>query len=154
MRDVPFDPATVVRVASDILSVKRVFGEPFERGGLTIIPVAKVMGGSGGGGGQGEGPHAPRDESEDTLGAPGASETDESDESDDAPAGGAWQIPAPGSGGGSGLAVRVRPVGVYVVDSQGVHWRPALDVNRAILGGQVLAALVVLAMARVLRRRR
>ena len=127
------------------------FGEPFERGGVTIIPVAKVMGGSGGGGGQGEGPHAPRDESEDTLGATGASETDESD---DAPAGGACQIPATGSGGGSGLAVRVRPVGVYVVDSQGVHWRPALDVNRAILGGQVLAALVVLAMARVLRRRR
>ncbi|HZL02416.1 MAG TPA: hypothetical protein VFC48_04760, partial [Cellulomonas sp.] len=81
------------------------FGEPFERGGVTIIPVAKVMGGSGGGGGQGEGPHAPRDESEDTLGAPGASETDESD---DAPAGGACQIPATGSGGGSGLAVRVR----------------------------------------------
>lgn len=114
MRDVPFDPATVVRVASDILSVQRVFGEPFERGGVTIIPVAKVMGGSGG----------------------------------------AWQLPATGSGGGSGLGVYVRPMGVYVVDSQGVHWRPALDINRIILGGQVVAALVVLAVARALRRRR
>ena len=150
MRDVPFDPATVVRVASEILSVKRVFGEPFERGGVTIIPVAKIMGGSGGGGGQGEGPHAPRDENDDTQDATGASETD----SDDAQVGAAWKIPATGSGGGSGLGVYVRPAGVYVVDSQGVHWRPALDANRIILGGQVLAALVVLAVARVLRRRR
>jgi uncharacterized spore protein YtfJ len=151
MRDVPFDPATVVRVASDILSVKRVFGEPYEHGGVTIIPVAKVMGGSGGGGGHGEGPHAPRDDLEDAQDTTATSETDDSD---DEPAGDAWQVPATGSGGGSGLGVRVRPVGVYVVDSQGVHWRPALDVNRAILGGQVVAALVVLAVARALRGRR
>jgi len=150
MRDVPFDPATVVRVASEILSVKRVFGEPFERGGVTIIPVAKIMGGSGGGGGQGEGPHAPRDENDDMQDATGAGETDV----DDAQVGAASKSPATGSGGGSGLGVYVRPAGVYVVDSQGVHWRPALDANRIILGGQVLAALVVLAVARVLRRRR
>ena len=150
MIDVPFDPATVVLVASEILSVKRVFGEPFERGGVTIIPVAKIMGGSGGGGGQGEGPHAPRDENDDMQDATGAGETDV----DDAQVGAASQIPATGSGGGSGLGVHVRPAGVYVVDSQGVHWRPALDANRIILGGQVLAALVVLAVARVLRRRR
>src|SRR5450830_1882613 len=99
MRDVPFDPATVVRVASEILSVKRVFGEPFDRGGVTIIPVAKIMGGSGGGGGQGEGPHAPRDENDDMQDATGASETD----SDDAQVGAAWKIPATGRGLRRGL---------------------------------------------------
>ena len=150
MRDVPFDPATVVRVASEILSVKRVFGEPIEHDGVTIIPVAKVMGGSGGGGGQGVGPLAPRDESEDAVDDAGTSEAS----GDSAEVTTGWQTPATGSGGGSGLGVYVRPVGVYVVDSQGVHWRPALDVNRVILGGQVLGALVVLAVAHVLRRRR
>jgi hypothetical protein len=35
-----------------------------------------------------------------------------------------------------------------------VHRRPALEANRIILGGQVLAALVVLAVTRVLRSRR
>jgi uncharacterized spore protein YtfJ len=34
----------------DALSVKRVFGEPIEAGGATIVPAAKVGGGGGGGG--------------------------------------------------------------------------------------------------------
>ena len=34
----------------DAISVKRVFGEPYERDGVTIIPVASVSGGGGGGG--------------------------------------------------------------------------------------------------------
>jgi uncharacterized spore protein YtfJ len=131
MNDVPFDPATVVRMASDILTVKRVFGDPIERNGVTIIPVAKVMGGSGGGGGHGEGPQ-PAHEDPATPEMPAAS----------------------GSGGGSGLGIHVRPVGVYVVDDDGVHWRPALDLNRAIIGGQIVVALAVLALARALRRRR
>jgi uncharacterized spore protein YtfJ len=38
----------------DTLTVKRVFGEPYERDGVSVIPVAKVSG--GGGGGQGNGP--------------------------------------------------------------------------------------------------
>jgi len=36
----------------DSLSVKRVFGEPIERDGVTVIPVARVSGGWGGGTGQ------------------------------------------------------------------------------------------------------
>jgi uncharacterized spore protein YtfJ len=39
----------------DAASVKRVFGEPYERDGVTVIPVAKIGGGGGGGGGEGEG---------------------------------------------------------------------------------------------------
>ena len=36
----------------DAVTVKRVFGEPYEKDGLTVIPAAKVMGGGGGGAGQ------------------------------------------------------------------------------------------------------
>jgi uncharacterized spore protein YtfJ len=36
----------------DAVTVKRVFGEPYEKSGLTVIPAANVMGGGGGGAGQ------------------------------------------------------------------------------------------------------
>ena len=39
----------------DAITVKRVFGDPYEENGLTVIPAAKVMG--GGGGGTGESPN-------------------------------------------------------------------------------------------------
>lgn len=42
-----------VRHVQDALSVRRVFGEPYESGGTVVIPVARVMGGGGGGGGEG-----------------------------------------------------------------------------------------------------
>jgi uncharacterized spore protein YtfJ len=38
----------------DAITVKRVFGDPYQENGLTVIPAAKVMG--GGGGGTGESP--------------------------------------------------------------------------------------------------
>ena len=41
---------------SDSLTVRRVFGEAYERDGVSIIPVAAVRGGGGGGGGEGSGP--------------------------------------------------------------------------------------------------
>jgi uncharacterized spore protein YtfJ len=37
--------------ARDALTVRRVYGEPYERDGVTVIPVAAVGGGGGGGGG-------------------------------------------------------------------------------------------------------
>ncbi|HMI99906.1 MAG TPA: spore germination protein GerW family protein [Gaiellaceae bacterium] len=36
--------------ARDAMSVKRVFGDPIENGGVTVVPVARVVGGGGGGG--------------------------------------------------------------------------------------------------------
>ena len=36
----------------DAVTVKRIFGDPYEKNGLTIIPAAKVMGGGGAGTGQ------------------------------------------------------------------------------------------------------
>lgn len=39
----------------DALTVKRVFGEAYEKDGVTIIPAASVVGGGGGGQGEREG---------------------------------------------------------------------------------------------------
>lgn len=59
-----------------------------------------------------------------------------------------------GSGGGGGFGVRVKPVGVYVVQDGRVTWQPSMDLTRVILGGQALGAVAVLALAWALRRRR
>ena len=40
--------------ARDAITVGRVYGEPVERNGVTVIPVAKVAGGGGGGAGHDE----------------------------------------------------------------------------------------------------
>jgi uncharacterized spore protein YtfJ len=45
-----------VGAVMDALSVRRVFGEAYEVGGATVIPVAAVRGGGGGGGGEGQAP--------------------------------------------------------------------------------------------------
>jgi uncharacterized spore protein YtfJ len=45
------DVSEVAQTIRESLSVKRVFGEPVERDGTTVIPVAKIRGGGGGGGG-------------------------------------------------------------------------------------------------------
>lgn len=39
----------LIEGARDVLSVKRVFGEPYERDGVTVIPAASFGGGGGGG---------------------------------------------------------------------------------------------------------
>jgi uncharacterized spore protein YtfJ len=50
----PADPVLEnIRGTYDAINVKRVFGEPYQVNGLTVIPVARVAGGAGGGGGQG-----------------------------------------------------------------------------------------------------
>jgi uncharacterized spore protein YtfJ len=42
----------VFDAAKDAITVKRVYAEPYERDGLTVIPAAVVCGGAGGGSGQ------------------------------------------------------------------------------------------------------
>ena len=100
--------------ARDAITVKRAYGEPYERNGITVIPAAMVIGGGGGGEGeQGEGQS--------------------------------------GSGGGFGL--RARPVGAYVIRGDQVSWQPAFDLNRVILGCQLLGLAALLLAHRRLRRR-
>jgi uncharacterized spore protein YtfJ len=43
-----------VTSARDMLSVRRVYAEPFEKDGVTVIPAASVAGGGGGGEGHDE----------------------------------------------------------------------------------------------------
>lgn len=59
-----------------------------------------------------------------------------------------------GSGGGMGLSAK--PLGVFVLKDGKVGWRPAVDVNKIIMGGQivvVVALLTVRALAKARARR-
>lgn len=58
---------------------------------------------------------------------------------------------ATGSGGGFG--VLNSPAGAFVIKDDDVSWRPAVDVNRIVLGGQ-LVMIVALLVFRSIRRRR
>jgi uncharacterized spore protein YtfJ len=46
------DVTDVIGQARDAITVKRVFGDPYEKNGVTLIPAAKVQGGAGGGTGE------------------------------------------------------------------------------------------------------
>jgi uncharacterized spore protein YtfJ len=104
----------ILSQAQDSITVKRAFGEPIERDGMTIIPVAKVSGGGGGGGGQDE----------------------------------------EGSGGsGVGYGVGTSPMGVYVIRDGKLRWEPAMDLNKVILGGQILVIVALLVLRSILKSR-
>ena len=104
--------------AADAAQVRRVFGEPVERNGVTIIPTASIRGGAGGGGGRG-----------------GSSEQED------------------GEGVGGGYGFIAHPAGVFVVKGDQVDWRPALDLGKVILGGQLVAVTFLLVLRSILRRR-
>jgi len=59
------------------------------------------------------------------------------------------------AGSGGGFRVSARPAGVFVLREGQVGWRPAVDPNRMVLGGQVVAivALLVFRSVMVARRR-
>lgn len=46
------DVQDILGQARDTMTVRRVFGEPIERDGVTVVPVAAVRGGGGGGSGE------------------------------------------------------------------------------------------------------
>jgi uncharacterized spore protein YtfJ len=58
-----------------------------------------------------------------------------------------------GSGAGSGFGLSARPAGAFVVRNGHVRWRPAVDVNRIILGGQIVAIVALWVLGTVLRAR-
>jgi uncharacterized spore protein YtfJ len=105
----------VIAQAKDTLTVKRVFGEPYEKDGVTVIPAARLQGGVGGGSG------------EDPQGQ--------------------------GKGSGSGFGLTARPVGAFVLREGELSWRPALDVNRIIFGGQVVAIVALLTVRAIIKAR-
>ena len=46
------DYGQTIAKAQDTVTVRRVYGEPYERNGVTVIPAAQVAGGGGAGGGE------------------------------------------------------------------------------------------------------
>jgi len=46
------DVMNVIEQAKDVMTVRRVFGDPYEKNGVTMIPAARVQGAAGGGGGE------------------------------------------------------------------------------------------------------
>jgi len=105
----------VIGQARDTLTVKRVFGEPYEKDGVTVIPAARLQGAAGGGSG------------EDPQGQ--------------------------GKGSGGGFGLTARPVGAFVLHEGELSWRPALDLNRIILGGQVVAVVALLTVRAIVKAR-
>ena len=45
--------------------------------------------------------------------------------------------------GGAGFGLTAKPAGVFAVRDGKVQWRPAVNVNRAILGGQLVAIVAI-----------
>jgi uncharacterized spore protein YtfJ len=109
------DVQEVIAQARDALTVKRVFGEPYEQNGVTVIPAARVRGGAGGGGGEG--------------------------------------AEGEGKGSGSGFGITAHPVGAFMIREGELSWRPAVDVNRIILGGQVVAVVALLTVRAIVKAR-
>lgn len=141
--------------ADDSFSVRRAYGEPYEHQGHLIVPVAKVWGGLGTGSGGGAGTGAGRGSGQGTGTGKGS---DAGDASGDA--GGEirgethGEGSGEGGGGGGGYGLRVKPLGVYVVSAEGARWQPVLDLNKVILGGQIVGIAIALAAGWAIGRRR
>ena len=58
-----------------------------------------------------------------------------------------------GSGSGFGYGFGARPAGAYVIRNGKVSWVPAVDVNRIVLGAQVVAVVVALTVRAVITAR-
>jgi uncharacterized spore protein YtfJ len=56
-------------------------------------------------------------------------------------------------GSGGGFGVIAKPLGVFVLRAGRVSWRPAIDVNRVVLGGQLVAVTALLVVRALIRAR-
>ena len=52
---------------------------------------------------------------------------------------------------GVGFGITARPAGAFVVKNGDVTWRPVVDINRVILGGQIVAVTALLVLGPILR---
>ncbi len=121
------DVSEVMNHARDAMTVKRVFGDPYEKDGVTVLPVANVMGGAGAGGGTGiEAKPATAD-----------GETHPEGTKD--------------SGYGMGYGLRASPAGVYVIKGGEVEWKPALDVYRLTAQRAIVAVVGLLVLRSIVK---
>lgn len=119
--------AELLEQARDSLGAKSVFGEPYEKNGVTVIPAARVMGGAGGG----ENPQAKSgdDAATDAMGA------------------------ARSTGSGVGYGMVGSPAGAFVIKGDDVRWMPAVDVNRLMFGFQIVMIVFFLVVRSVMKAR-
>ena len=59
-----------------------------------------------------------------------------------------------GGGAGSGFVATAKPIGVYVLDDRGAQWRPTIDLNKVIIGGQLVGVAALLVARALIRARR
>ncbi|MEV4474084.1 spore germination protein GerW family protein [Nonomuraea sp. NPDC049504] len=59
-----------------------------------------------------------------------------------------------GGGSGGGFGYSATPAGVFVLKDGEALWRPAIDVNRIVIGGQFVAVVLLLTLRSILKRRR
>lgn len=64
--------------------------------------------------------------------------------------GGSGQPGQEANGSGGGFGISARPAGVYVLKDGRVSWQPALDLNKVILGGQIVVVVALLVARSVL----
>ncbi len=55
--------------------------------------------------------------------------------------------------GGGGFGLMVDPAGMFVVRDGDATWKPAIDLNRVILGGQIVAVVALLVLRSILKSR-
>ena len=116
--------AQILSQARESIGARGVFGEPYEKNGVTVIPAAKFMGGIGGG--EGTAPATDGEEGSETK--------------------------AP-TGSGVGFGATGRPTGAFVVKGDEVSWVPAVDVNRIVLGFQVVLVVFFLTLRAIAKSR-
>jgi uncharacterized spore protein YtfJ len=55
--------------------------------------------------------------------------------------------------GGAGFGIMAKPAGMWVIRDGAATWQPALDLNRVILGGQIVAIVALLVLRSIFKRR-
>jgi uncharacterized spore protein YtfJ len=113
----------ILAQARDAMTAKRVFGDPIERDGTTVVPVARIMGGSGFGSG---------------------TEAARSGEA-------AGEAAPPQTGSGAGFGLVAGPAGVYVIRGGQVTWQPAVSPERMVFVAGVVAFLVLFGVRSILK---
>lgn len=123
------DVQELLAQARDSMTVSKVFGEPIERDGVVVIPVAKVVGGAGAGGGTSPAvPGAATSEGE--VGAAAA---------------------GPESGFGAGYGLRATPAGVYVIRDGRVTWEPSVDTGMLAVQRTLVILIAILAARSIIK---
>jgi uncharacterized spore protein YtfJ len=55
--------------------------------------------------------------------------------------------------GGGGFGIAAKPAGAWVIKGGEVEWQPALDINRIVLGGQIVAIFFFLFLRTLVKSR-